>query len=874
MVSRSTYRLQLRPEFDFADAAAIVPLLADLGITHVYASPIFQAVSGSTHGYDATDPTRISDDLGGTGGFARLLAALRAASIGLVIDIVPNHLATDPANRWWWDVLEDGPSSAGAAFFDIDWEGGGEAFTVLVPVLGDHYGRALEAGEIRLEREGARCTVRAGGRRLPLSPRTLDDVLAPAAREAGSVALAELSDEFASLPDARLTDAIAVRERHQRKEELTRELLALVTDEPELGAAIDAELERLGSDPDRLDALLRRQNYRLARWRTASEELDYRRFFSIESLVAVRVEDPAVLAATHSLVRRLVAEGAVDGLRVDHVDGLRDPTGYLEELRAIAGPAPIVVEKILADDEALPPWPVEGTTGYEFLGRVGGLFVDTASEAAMTDAYVALTGAEPDFDVVAKAAKHEVMAGELAAEVGRLTNQLARICEGRRRHRDHTARELRDAVSELIACFDVYRTYVRPGEAPSDADREVLRRARARAAEARPDLDAELLDLLVELAEGRGTTADEHDLCVRLQQVSAPVMAKGVEDTAFYRYLRLISRNEVGGHPGRYGCRTADFHTAMADAAEHWPEAMLTLSTHDTKRSADVRARIDVLSEEPDAWRRAVERWVHHNERHWQGSAPDRSAEYLLYQTLVGAWPLDVDRAAAFMEKAVREAKVHTTWTDPDEGYEAAASGFVRGVLGDPSSVAMVEDLLVEIDLVERGRRSSLAQHALLLTCPGNPDLYQGTERWDLSLTDPDNRRPVDHDATRSLLAGASGAWADEVLRSPLGDASKPWLVRRLLHLRRDRPDLFDGSGYEPVDVVGAHDPGALAFRRGGLVVVVPTRSATDRVVGSLALPAGPWRHVLDGSTVPAGSHRVRDLLGGRPVAVLTSGER
>ena len=870
-VSGATYRLQLHAEFDFDDASAVVPLLADLGVTTVYASPIFQAVPGSTHGYDVTDPTRISEDLGGSGGFATFLGALRSADLGLLIDIVPNHMATHPDNQWWWDVLEDGPSSVGAAFFDIDWASGGDAssFTVLVPVLGDHYGRVIEAGEIRIVRDGARCIVHYGDHQLPISPRTLDDILGPAARAGASAELAELSDGFASLPDARLTDEVAVAERHQHKQELTRKLLELVSRSSEVGMAIDDELDRINDDPDLLDALLRRQNYRLARWRTASEELDYRRFFSIESLVGVRIEDPAVLEATHPLVKQLLAEQAIDGLRIDHVDGLRDPAGYLEQIRSLAGDATVVVEKILAVGEPLPDWPIQGTTGYEFLNWVDGLMVARANEQAFTDTYVALTGSEADFEIVARDGKKEVMANELDAEVERVTRQLMRICEGHRRHRDHTRSELREALVELVASFDVYRTYLRPGEDVSAADRAVLRRARDRTAEARPDIDDELLAFLTDLAAGQGTDADELDFCSRLQQLTAPVMAKGVEDTAFYRYLRLISLNEVGGEPALFGRRASAFHEAMVDGAQNWPDTMLTLSTHDTKRSADVRARINVLSEEPVAWRSAVERWTVHNDRHWPSDEPDRTAEYLLYQTLVGAWPIATDRVAAFMEKALREAKVRTSWTDPDESYEASVQQFVRGVLGDPESTALIEGFLESTDLIERGRRNSLVQMTLLLTCPGNPDLYQGTERFDLSLTDPDNRRPVDFDATRALLGVAGDGPIGR--GGPLDDGSKLELARRLLHLRRDRPELFDQSGYEPIDLAGGDDAGAVAFRRGDLVVVAATCSTGPAKNASLLLDGQGWQDVLDGQTVEPGDHRLSVLLGHLPVAVLVA---
>ena len=870
-VTRSTYRLQLHGGFTFKDAAAVVPHLAALGVTHVYASPIFQAVPGSTHGYDVADPTRLNEELGGAGGFAALLDALRTAGLGLVVDIVPNHMAADPVSPWWWDVLENGPSSVNAPIFDIDWYGGreGSSATVLVPILGDHYGRVLDAGEITIEREAGSCVVRYHEHRLPLSPSTLDDVLSPAARAAGSPVLAELAEEFAGLPAARATDSAAVSERHRRKDELRRALAELVDAEPEVAAAIDAELGRIGADPDRLDALLRRQNYRLARWQTATDEIDYRRFFTIEALVGVRVEDPAVFDATHAFVLELVRDGSINGLRVDHVDGLRDPTEYLERLAVATDGVPTVVEKILERGEELPSWPVEGTTGYDFLARVDQLFVDRDHEEAMTQTYADTTGAEPDFDVVVLEAKRQIVDHELVAEVDRATELLGHVCEDHRRHRDHTRRELRAAVAELTASFDVYRTYWRPGHDARPADLAVLERAASRAQASRPEIDPELLRFLTDLAGGRTTSPVEDDLALRLQQLSAPVMAKGVEDTAFYRYHRLIALNEVGNDPGTFGTSVDEFHEVTSREAERWPDAMLTLSTHDTKRSADVRSRLAVLAEEPEVWRHTVERWIESNARHWGGAEPDHNTEYLLYQTLLGAWPLDADRTTAFLLKAVREAKVHTSWTESDEGYEAHIEQFARGVLSDPSATGLIEQFLTDTDLVGRGRRTALARAALLLTSPGHPDLYQGGERWDLSLTDPDNRRPVDFDAAYHDLVAISGLSIDDVLRSDVASASKIWLTHRLLHLRAERPALFDGSGYEPIEVAGARSE-VVAFRRGSMVVIVSVRSTMPPASAALTLGGGPWRHVLDGRTIDGGTQKVNDLLASFPVAVLT----
>jgi (1->4)-alpha-D-glucan 1-alpha-D-glucosylmutase len=866
----STYRVQLHRGFTFADLAAIADYLAELGVTHAYCSPILQAAAGSTHGYDVVDPHRVNPELGGIEAFTASTERLHELGLGQVIDIVPNHMALDGRhNRWWWDVLANGPSSPYARYFDIDWDSPERKLTgnVLVPILGDHYGRVLEAGDISVEREGGSFLVHYRDHSLPVSPRSLDDLLARAAARVPSEELAAMAARFGELPHALIVDPDMAAER-QRGSRILRERLQRLADQrPDVAAALDDELKAVNDDPDALDTLLQRQNYRLAFWRTASEELDYRRFFNIETLAGLRVEDPDVFADTHGLIVALVGGGLVDGLRVDHVDGLRDPTGYLRRLAVATGDGWVVVEKILAPDEDLPDWPVAGTTGYEFLNRVNGLFVASDNMSALTAGYEAFVGTAADYPEMVHESKMQIMREELAAEVERLTALWAQVCERHRRQRDYTRRELRAGLREVLACFPVYRTYVRPGEALREADRRVIGAAVAEAAGRRPDLDPELFGFLGGLLRLEFPGAPEEELAARFQQLSPPVMAKGVEDTAFYRYNRLISLNEVGGRPDLVDGAVERFHRQGRQAAVRRPQALLTLATHDTKRGPDTRARINVLSEIPEAWRQAVARWAAHNDRH---RAPDRPAEYLLYQTLVGAWPIEADRVAAYMEKATKEAKVHTSWVSANADYDEAVRSFVAGILADGWFVADLERFLAEQRIVEAGRSNSLAQTALLFTSPGFADLYQGTELWDHSLVDPDNRRPVDYDARRRVLAGLGSLGGEP---PPVDDrgAAKLWLTQRLLADRGRRPDAYGpGSGYRPLATDGARADHVVAFERtGGVVTVVPrlTLGVPDWGDTTVALPDGEWTDVLTGSPVAGG--QVASLLARFPVAVL-----
>jgi (1->4)-alpha-D-glucan 1-alpha-D-glucosylmutase len=680
----------------------------------------------------------------------------------------------------------------------------------------------------------------------------LDELVTAAGDAAESDELISIGVALGRLPPATATDRASVEERHRDKEVLRASLARLLEESAEAAEAVDAELASLNADPDRLDALLVRQNYRLAFWRTAGQETDYRRFFDVQELIALRMEDPAVFAESHELLLGLVEAGKVDGLRIDHPDGLRDPAGYLERLPADGY---VVVEKILEGSEPLPSgWPVAGTTGYEFLNRVLGLFVDPAGEEPLTELYGRFTGEETDFEAVARESRMQVMRETLAADLDRLTALAVAVCDRHRRYRDYTRRELHNALRSLAACFPVYRTYVVPGLEPSAEDVAAME-----AAGARSGVDPDLLAFLQEVLLGRVPGGVEADLALRFQQFTAPVMAKGVEDTAFYRYFRLAALNEVGGDPGRFGWSVPAFHSANGVAAARWPATMLSTSTHDTKRSEDVRARLAVLSEMPAAWATAVERWSALNACH---GPPDPNTEYLLYQTLVGAWPLPVDRAVAYLEKAVKEAKRQTSWVTPDEAYEATVRKFVEAVLGDESFVVEVEGFVATV--AGGGRVNALAQTLLKLTCPGVPDLYQGTELEDLSLVDPDNRRPVDFEA-RARLLNAGPA-----------EAPKLWLLRRALSVRRERYDaaFAPGRGYQPMWAEGVHAERVVAYLRGDHVVVVVPRlvaGLSDWGDTTLLLPPGRWTDELAGGRWWEGNGAVpiAELFAGFPVALL-----
>ena len=876
---RATYRVQLHSGFGFDDVASIAPYLAELGVSHVYCSPYLRAAAGSTHGYDVVDHRQLNPELGDRQAFDRMCRELAAHGLSQVLDIVPNHMAAaGRENAWWWDVLENGPSSRYAASFDIEWPNpadAGQRPRLVLPILGDHYGRVLEAGELSLARDGGTFTVRYHEHAAPISPRTVDDLLGRAAAACGSDELATIATALGRLPPASATDRASVRERHRDKEVLRDLLARLCREQPEVGAAVDAAVAATNAAPDALDALLARQVYRLAYWRVAAQELDYRRFFDIPTLVALRMELPHVFDETHEMILGLVADGTLTGLRVDHPDGLRDPEGYLTRLFGATGGTWIVVEKILEAGEELPPtWPVAGTTGYDFLNLAGGLFVDPAGEGPLSELHARFTDATGNYPDVVREKKHLVLRQSLAADLARVTDLAMAVCERHRRHRDHTRIDLEQALAELVACFPVYRSYLLPGRPATDADVAHVAFATEEARSRRPDLEAGLFEFLGEVLLLRVPGDVEQELALRFQQLTGPVMAKGAEDTAFYCYRRLVSLNEVGGDPGRFGRTVDDFHRTNRRTAEAWPSTLLTLSTHDTKRSADVRARLHLLSEIPSQWALAVRRWAALNEVHKRAGMPDRGAEYLLYQTLVGAWPLPGDRAVAYMEKAAKEAKEHTSWTDPHPDYDHALAAFVEAVVADER---FATDLAAFVaPLIEPGRVNGLAQTLLALTSPGCPDVYQGTELWDLSLVDPDNRRPVDYDVRHRLLAKVVAASAGDVSAWADDGAPKLWLTARTLAVRRSHPSAFGaGSSYEPLVVEGDKAAHAVAFARGGQVAVVVPRLvmglAGDWGDTAVTLPPGRWTDVLGGAEVD-GAVELGPLLSRFPVALLLAG--
>ncbi|HEV7502547.1 MAG TPA: malto-oligosyltrehalose synthase, partial [Vicinamibacteria bacterium] len=559
------------------------------------------------------------------------------------------------------------------------------------------------------------------------------------------------------------------------------------------------------ADPAALHVLLDRQNYRVAYWRTAAGDLGYRRFFDVNSLVGLRVEIERVFFDTHHLVLGWLEEGVVDGVRIDHPDGLRDPAAYLHRLRSARPAAWVVVEKILEPGESLPEnWPVEGTTGYDFMARASNLFVDPQGEPALTALYAELTGEPTEYAEVLRVHKHRVLRDVLGSDVNRLTALLAEICEEHRNYRDYTRHDLHEVLRELIACFPVYRTYVSAeAEGASAQDEKYVGEAIAEVRRRRPEFDGRLLDFLAELLLRRVPGEQETEFVLRFQQTTSPAMAKGAEDTTFYVYNRLVSLNEVGGDPGHFGLSVADFHEASRAAQWKWPRGLLATSTHDSKRSEDVRARINLLSEIPEAWAGVARGWFERNRRHWGAETPDRNTEYLFYQTLAGTWPIETARIKAYMEKAAREAKSRTSWTSPDAAYESGLQAFVDGVMSDEAFRREMDAFVAT--LLGPGRTSSLAQVLLKMTSSGVPDIYQGTELWDSSLVDPDNRRPVDFALRQRLLGEMEGLSVESVMARTGEGLPKLWLITRALRLRRERPQAFGPQGeYVPLEVSGA----------------------------------------------------------------------
>jgi (1->4)-alpha-D-glucan 1-alpha-D-glucosylmutase len=927
-IPRATYRLQFHKGFGFAAAAALAPYLAQLGISHVYASPYLKARPGSSHGYDIVDHGRLNPELGDEANFRAMVAAFREHGLGQVLDFVPNHMGVGGAdNPWWLDVLEWGPDSDYAGWFDIDWNPDRRYLQgkLLVPFLGDQYGAVLESGQLALRFDpdsGSFAVWAYGSHKLPIHPLHYERVLGNEHPE-----LERLGDAFSGLPNWR--PRIAARAR-----DLQAELATLAREREDVRAAVDAAVGRLNGKPGRLetwrglDALIRDQHWRAAHFRVAADDINYRRFFNINELAGLRMELPELFDHAHRLVFSLLQDGTLEGLRIDHVDGLLDPKGYLQRLREqTPKPCYLVVEKILSRHESLrEDWPVEGTTGYEFANLVLGLLVDPAGEEAFTRIYTAFTRQDRPFGEIVRECKIRIMLNEMASELNVLARDAARIARQNPRTTDFTRNILQRALKEIVACFPVYRTYVDSAAAPTEADRRDIDWAVAQARRNETEVDPSVFDFLhrlltTDLVAQPRSGFSRHSVvrfAMRVQQYSGPVMAKGLEDTAFYRYNRFVALNEVGGHPDHFGVSLPAFHKANAQRAQRWPHAMLGTSTHDTKRGEDTRARLAVLSEMPEEWERQVQAWsriLRARRGDVEGTAPpDRNDEYLFYQLLVGAWPAELtgvaepdaealrafgERMEGAMVKSMREAKLHTTWAAPNTTYEEAMLGFVRDALDPSRSGAFLSAFLPFQETVARlGFRNSLVQTALKLTLPGMPDIYQGCELWDLSLVDPDNRRPVDYAPRERLLKEIEADFErdrTEAMFRMLGNwrdgRAKLAVTAALLAHRREQPALFEKGGYEPLTAVGDKADHLCAFARGHSEAAVlvaatrfPARLETDSGWGDtvLALPqtsAGltRWRDLLSGRAVDArgNSFRADALVGAQPVAVMVplSGE-
>ncbi|HET9605836.1 MAG TPA: malto-oligosyltrehalose synthase [Nitrospira sp.] len=935
----ATYRLQLHRGFTFADATQAVPYLQSLGITDCYLSPISKAAPGSDHGYDVIDPVVVNPELGSEKDFEEFVRTVQAHGVGLVLDVVPNHMGIGKSlNRWWRDVLENGPSSRYATAFDIDWHPIKRELEnkVLLPILGDQYGAVLENQDMELVYEDGTLLLRYGDHNLPLAPKTwtrilahrLEVLVAEAEQAMPVMELQSILTALKNLPGVEERTPERIAEHYREKEIVKKRLLVLMEESPVIRAFVLENVrifngERGRSESfDLLDALLNDQAYRLASWKVASEEINYRRFFDINELAAIRMEEEAVFQESHLLLLQLARQGIVRGCRIDHVDGLYDPGRYLQQLRELTTsqadgsqtPLFIVVEKILGKDEPLPEsWPVQGTTGYDFLNQVNGLFVAGMNEKFFTSFYTKITDREDYADLV-YACKQLIMQVSMASEINVLGHQLNVISERDRRSRDFTLNNLTHAIREIIACFPVYRTYVTEGpETVVDRDRAYIHMAVARAKRRNPAISGQVFDFIrsILLKQRETRTKENQDEQIRFvmkfQQTTSPVTAKGVEDTAFYRYYRLASLNEVGGEPEQFGLSVEEFHKRMWERQARWPHSLSASSTHDTKRSEDVRARINVLSELPQEWKLKVSRWSRLNRQHFKKNEgermPDRNDEYLLYQTLVGAWPLEAmaddaykefsERIQRYMQKAVHEAKAHTSWINPNPAYDHSVQTFVEGVLARTPSNRFLEDFLPFQERVARyGLYNSLSQLALKISAPGVPDFFQGTELWSFHLVDPDNRGPVDYrirsemaEELRSTLNRLGPDRAEFVrgLFEQVHDARvKMYTIMVGLEYRRLHPELFQQGEYLPLECGGSKKQHVCAFARlyqhKALVVVVPRLVATLHPDGKHPpmgpsvwedtwIAAPPWptlgefRHLLTGEIMSAESLNGRKVL-------------
>jgi (1->4)-alpha-D-glucan 1-alpha-D-glucosylmutase len=924
----ATYRLQLRREFPFAAAAALVPYANALGISDYYCSPIFLSTPGSSHGYDVNDYRRIDPELGGRAGLEQLHQQLQARGMSILLDFVPNHMGINGPgllNTWWRDVLQNGVHSPYARFFDIDWNSGTgqERTRVLVPILDTHYGRVLEAGRLTLGYETGSLNVVYGDMRFPVAPRTYQRVLVALEESASQLNdLVKLAEGFASLPRPTATEEIeTARIRAARLNELKQHFAAVVESNDAIRARLDELLEswngRAGERTsfETLNEILEEQHYRLAYWKVGVHETNYRRFFAIDTLIGLRVEIPEVFQETHALLARLLQDKIVAGLRIDHIDGLRDPQQYLERLQVLAAQEGsdskadlyVLVEKILAENEFLPSeWACDGTTGYEFIVQLAELFVDSRAERKFTDTYADFCGETAAFDDVVTENKRLVLDEMFANAVNRLATQLTDMLQADRRWRDMTRHELTVAVREVMATHGVYRTYRRGTEPATERDRRVIELACAVAMRRIPRIGAEPFELLRDVLTGAYPHAESpqelrepvSEWVLSFQQYTGAVMAKSVEDTAFYRYSRFIALNEVGGNPGRFGGTVAAFHAANGQRRRQTPHALLATATHDTKLGEDVRTRLYALSENPHEWRDSLEEWRELNQRHKTvvdgRSAPDANEEYRLYQVLLGAWPVDdADPDDSFRErirdhqrKAVNEARRNTSWIHPNDAWLQAGDRFIDAILNLETGREFLASFRSRARrLAHSGMVNSLAQVVLKTMSPGTPDFYQGTELWELSLVDPDNRRPVNFEIRDAMTAKSLNSldWR-ALLRDWRTGEIKLQVIRALLQFRGDDVSLFQEGDYQPIEATGRFAANVVVFSRsyGDRTCVVITPRLTSRLgvppLGlvwddtAVPMPAkrGAWIDVATGRKHNSGTPlRMAELFTDLPFAVL-----
>jgi (1->4)-alpha-D-glucan 1-alpha-D-glucosylmutase len=976
-VPSSTYRLQVHGEFPLTAARDVVRYLQRLGIGAVYTSPYFTAEPGSRHGYDVHNHNEINPELGGADAHTAFTDAVRQAGLQHVVDFVPNHMGISTAtNPWWRDVLENGPSARSARFFDIDWNPVKRELKrkLLLPILGDQYGQVLERGELQLEFRDGQLALTYFDHSLPINPRQAPRVYrtgltrltqALGASDPHLLEFLSITTALQKMPPYTESSPEGTDERERESEVGRARLRRLADESPRIRAHIDEAVREFNGVPgrpesfDALHELLEEQAYRLAYWRTASHEINYRRFFDINGLAGLRVEDRDVFAAIHELLARLLSEERVTGVRIDHPDGLFDPARYFDMLQDLAAsawqtsrgsgsrPLYVVAEKILSGRERLPHgWGVHGTTGYNFLNQVNGLFVSGANAGRMRRVYAKLTGSTKSFDDLLYETKRLIMDTSMASELNVLAEMLNRISESNRKSRDFTLNSLRDVIVEVVACFPAYRTYVTE-QGWSPEDRAVVEQAIVRAGRRNPAMDPTIFDFFREVVlprdpEDTGNAglrnrrgpgyppADAAETAARLrfamkfQQYTGPLQAKGLEDTAFYRYNLLLSLNEVGGDPSRFGYSGREFHELSLRRRQDWPYEMLATATHDTKAGEDVRTRIDVLSEMPDEWGREVSRWMRVNRALRPiidgEPAPDRNDEYRFYQALLGVWPAEgadlravpddlIPRLQGYMNKAVKEAKLHSSWINPNEAYEEAVSTFIaRALSGDATRKFLTAFLPFQQRIARSGMINSLAQVVVKIASPGVPDFYQGTDLWDFSLVDPDNRRPVDFARREAALAECSeiakmpaearGPAIDRLVDRWTDGTIKMFVTAVGLRLRRDAPDLFLEGDYLPLEVESTVAAQVLAFARvhadgRALIAVVPhltlplvdrdhplplgERWKTSRVLLPPALGALTWRDAFTGAELkPVATAEHSWLSAGQvferlPVALLVS---